>query len=423
VTSTDNPLEVDSGTLFQIGSTTKTFTATALMRLVEQGRVDLDATVRRYLPDFRVGDETASATVTVRHLTNHTAGWAGDYLGRSEDHGAGALRRYVEDMAELPQEFPVGSATSYNNAAFNLLGRIIEVVTEQPYEQAMRELLLTPLGLERTFLLPTEVMTYRYAVGHHQDAAGGFGVARPWSIPRGSGPAGAIAATVGDQLRWLAFHLGDGTAADGTRLLEADTLRGMQEPAAPMPAGNASADHVGVAWMLKDVGGGVRKVAHGGSTIGQVSSFEMVPARRVGVTVLSNAETELSRVVARTVLAEYAGVSWADPQPTPRPTEQLREYAGAYAGSGYTVEISAVDQGLLLRNIMRPEVLEQLGITTPPPEPPPMSAAMVGETGDVFVLTGGAATGATGGFHRDPRGRIVSMNLGGRMAFPIREEQ
>lgn len=88
VTNLDHPTPVDGDTAFRIGSTTKTFTGTVMMRLVEQGAVDLDAPVRRYLPEFAVADAVGSATVTVRHLLNHTPGWLGDDVqdfGRGDD--------------------------------------------------------------------------------------------------------------------------------------------------------------------------------------------------------------------------------------------------------------------------------------------------------------------------------------------------
>ena len=99
VTSLENPLPVDEHTLFQFGSTGKTFTATAIMRLVDQGRVDLDATVRTYLPELRLQDEDVAQRVTVLQLLNHTAGWSGDVFENTGD-GDDALARYVEAMAE-----------------------------------------------------------------------------------------------------------------------------------------------------------------------------------------------------------------------------------------------------------------------------------------------------------------------------------
>src|SRR6478672_1555548 len=107
VTSVENPLDVTPDTLFQIGSIGKTFCATAVMRLVEQGKLELDEPVRSYLPDFRLGDEEVASRVTVRQLLTHTGGWLGDYF---DDFGAGddALARMVEGLSKLPQLTPLG---------------------------------------------------------------------------------------------------------------------------------------------------------------------------------------------------------------------------------------------------------------------------------------------------------------------------
>jgi len=125
VTSVENPLPVGESTLFGIGSTGKTFTATAIMRLVEEGRVDLNAPVRKYIPELKLKDEKVAREVTVLHLLNHTAGWQGDFFADT-GQGDDALARFVERMSELEQEAPLGSAMSYNNASLSLAGRVIE---------------------------------------------------------------------------------------------------------------------------------------------------------------------------------------------------------------------------------------------------------------------------------------------------------
>src|SRR4051794_2608476 len=139
VTNVDHPLPVDADTLFRIGSTTKTFTATAMMRLVDQGKVDLAAPARTYLPDFELADEAAAKGVNVRELLNHSAGWLGDDYG---DFGRGddALARYVAEMKLLPQLTPPGQVFAYNNAAIVAAGGVIETVTRKPYEAALQEL-------------------------------------------------------------------------------------------------------------------------------------------------------------------------------------------------------------------------------------------------------------------------------------------
>jgi CubicO group peptidase (beta-lactamase class C family) len=203
VTSVDHPLEVDDQTLFQYGSTHKTFTATAIMRLVDQGLVGLEEKVRTYVPELQLADESVAEAVTVLQLLNHTAGWSGD---AHEDFGEGhdALERFVASMSKLEQVTPLGATVSYNNASLSLAGHLIARVTGKTYEHAMRELVHDPLGLESTFMLPGEVMTRRFAVGHRQTAEGATEVIRPWALPRAGCPAGGygVTANARDQIAW-----------------------------------------------------------------------------------------------------------------------------------------------------------------------------------------------------------------------------
>lgn len=187
VTSVDHPLPVYAATLFQIGSITKTFVGTLIMRLVEQGKVALDAPLRTYLPDLRLSDASVAERVTLRHLLTHTGGWVGDYF---DDCGFGddALAQIVARVANLPQLTPLGEVWSYNNSGFYLAGRVIEVVTGRPFETAMQELILDPLGMKQSFFFAHDVITKRFAVGHNvkEDIPE---VANPWSIGRAAHPA------------------------------------------------------------------------------------------------------------------------------------------------------------------------------------------------------------------------------------------
>jgi CubicO group peptidase (beta-lactamase class C family) len=148
VTSLDNPLAVDEKTLFHLASVTKTFTATALMRLVAEGRVELDAPVRRYVPELELADERAAAEITVLNLLNHTAGL--DWNLIDTDEGDGSLAGFVAKPAALELIAPVGSRASYSQAGYNLAGRIVEKVTGLPFEKAVTSLILEPAGLPDT---------------------------------------------------------------------------------------------------------------------------------------------------------------------------------------------------------------------------------------------------------------------------------
>jgi len=126
-TNVDEPQPITAETVFPIASISKTMAATAIMRLVEQKQIDLDAPVRRYLPDFRVGDEAATRDVAIWHLLTHTPGWEGQLT--PEDRGTQTLPHFVDTMKDLPQLASPGEVWSYNNAGFSVAGRVIEAVT------------------------------------------------------------------------------------------------------------------------------------------------------------------------------------------------------------------------------------------------------------------------------------------------------
>lgn len=417
VTSVDTKLPVDEHTLFQFGSTGKTFTATAVMILVEQGLIDLEAPVRTYLPDFAVVDEEAASTVRVKHLLNHTAGWSGDFLGTPEK-GDRALEEFVAHMSGLKQDFPVGTGMSYNNAALSVAGRIIEVVTDKTFDQAMTDLVLTPLGMDETLFFAEDVITHRFVVGHIEDpTTKEFTVARPWALPRGGSPAGGMSAPITDQVTWLKFNLGDGTAADGTRILPQETLELMRVPTVETP-GTTTGDAVGISWMLKDVDG-VRLVGHGGSTIGQQSAFEMVPERDFGIAILTNSSggTDLHQAVLRAALSEFLGVQWTDPEPSDRPAAALQEFTGVYRNISLISTVTVTDDGLEIDAKPTQDFLDMVGAPAEAFEGPPTPIKMIGADGDLFVSMDDGVPGHRGSFQRGKDGEVTGMHFGGRLTL------
>ena len=418
VTSIEHPLPVTGDTLFQIGSITKTFTGTAIMRLVESGKIDLDATVRTYLPEFRVADKDASARATVRHLLAHTGGWAGDFF-----HGTGAgddaLARYVVDMAELPQLAPLDTIWSYNNAGFSVAGRIIEVVTGSSYETALRELVLGPLGLERTFFDAGEVLTHRFVVGHDVGEAGPE-VARPWPLDRSAYPAGGITCDVGDLLRYARFHLGDGEGEGGTRLLTAGSLAAMRSPQVTV-WGKAT---WGLAWGLQEIAGssagksehdngGVRQVQHSGGTNGQVSLLALVPDRDFAIAILTNADRggQVTQEVRRWALQEYLGLEVPEPRAVESAQEALAQYVGRYEGYFDDVELGLLGGRLVGQVTYKRSFPNEASPLLP--APPPASVALCEE--DRLLVLDGPAKDTLGDVIRKPDGSIGWLRFGGRL--------
>jgi CubicO group peptidase (beta-lactamase class C family) len=332
VTNVDDPAPVTGDTVFRIGSTTKTFTGTAIMRLVERDRIglDLDRTVRSYLPGFRTADAAASGRVTVRQALNHTAGWLGDFLldtGTRDD----ALAEYVAAMSQLPQLTPPGSTFAYNNAALCLAGRLIEVVTGETYERAVRRLVIDPLGLRTSAFSLDELPGASVAVGHDYDETGEpVPVPGYFAVPRSLNPAGGLISSAHDQLRWALFHLGRGGP-----LLSPYAMRLMQSHPGPGGTLFVELDGVGVTWMLRPTAEGPKVVQHGGDWSGQHSGFLIVPERDFALTVLTNSEGGPGLIAELFAddwaLKRFAHVRNLPAVPCALPAKELAAYEGQYS--------------------------------------------------------------------------------------------
>jgi CubicO group peptidase (beta-lactamase class C family) len=406
VTSVDNPLEVTPDTLFQIGSIGKTFVATAIMRLVEQGSLELDEPARSYLPDFRLADEDTASRVTVRQLLTHTGGWLGDYF---DDFGAGddALARMVDGLSTLPQLTPLGAHWSYNNSAFYVAGRIIEVTTGEPFEKALGELVLKPLGLEHSFFFPDDVMTHRFAVGHELDADGNTVIARPWWIGRSAHAAGGIASTVRELLRYARFWI------EGGDLLSPGSVDEMTRPQVPI---GGEYDAVGLAWFLREREG-VRVISHGGGTKGQISLLAIAPEQGFAFVTLTNHQWGGPVAERAFDAATDAYLGFREPELTAvdMPAERLSEYLGRYESKLSNAELVQTETGLEFRYELKG------GFPTPDtpagPNPPPDPVAFASED-EVFVPEG-PFKGDRARFLRDADGRIEWLRLGGRLYAPL----
>src|SRR4051794_33461926 len=198
VLNTRTAVEATTDSLFQIGSITKVYTATLVMQLVDAGQVDLDEPVRTYVPEFRVKDEAASAAITVRHLLTHTSGFDGGDFFFDTGRGDDSLAKYVDALADLDQITPPGAMWSYNNAAFTVLGRLIEKVTGLGWDAALRDRLLLPAGLTSSVTLPEDALLFRTAAGHVVGEDGKPVPVKQWGMQRSTAPAGAVCATAAD---------------------------------------------------------------------------------------------------------------------------------------------------------------------------------------------------------------------------------
>ncbi len=406
VTSVENPLPVTPDTLFQTGSITKTFTATALLMLMEAGKVDLDTPIRAYLPDFQLTDESVAARVTIRHLLTHTGGWLGDYFN---DFGFGddAQAKMLAAIAQLPQWTPLGEVWSYCNTGFNIAGRLIEVITRQSYEAALKEMLLDPLGMTMTFFFPHDVMTQRFAVGHEiidRQAR----VARPWPIGRAGHPVGGVVSTVVDLLKYARFHMGHGSG-----LLKPETIKLMQTPLVSA----SGLDVMGLSWFITPIGD-TPILRHGGATHGFQADFAMVPSRQFAITTLTNSdEGSVLYVDSRlNAIKSYLNIAWPMTPHLPMEQAQLAAYVGRYDAPEDWVELTLQEGNLLLQQHPKG------GFPTPdaPPhgEPPPPTRLAFWDADRIIGLDE-PFKGARGEFLRKADGSIAWFRFGSRVHRPV----
>lgn len=342
ITSIDNPLPITAGTLFQVASITKPFVATVVMRLAEMNRLDVKAPVQSYLPDLRLADEDTARQVTCMHLLTHTAGWAGDmWLDTGE--GSDALATYVGQMETLSQEYPLGEVYSYNNVGFSLLGRVIEVVTGQPFERAMQQFLFDPLGMTQTSFLPSDMMTERFVVGH-EVWDGVLKVAHSRTQLRSTSPAGGMVTSVSDLLRFARLHLNQGTTQDGMRLLSEEAIAAMQKPYFTRSQG-----WIGLAWEIDDLNG-MSIIGHGGITTGQISSLQLIPSRQFALATLTNGSRGGALIAELVPWLHQHILGVVKPPPTflELTKEELAAYEGMYDSSLSRTEVRLTGEGLVI---------------------------------------------------------------------------
>jgi CubicO group peptidase (beta-lactamase class C family) len=290
-------------TVYLIGSTFKAQSTLALLQQMERGAFRLDDPVRRWLAPHRIRREEPDRPVTFRQLLTHTSGLPAAFGAHSVwgETVPPPLDAYVRDSLELVAR--PGSEVVYSNVGYALVGWLVERLSGRPYTDYVRARVWTPLGMTSTAFAPTPAMEERLAIPYVRDARGRL-EPTAW-LKANTWPAGVVYGTIEDQARWLAFNLGDGTAPDGTRLVQPGTLEAMQSLQDSAHAGST----LGAGWGYDRTGygfgwwtstrGDERFFAHSGSTPGYTSFLMGNRDRGVGIALLTNgnqAEAALERL-------------------------------------------------------------------------------------------------------------------------------
>ncbi len=287
-------------TPFPIASLTKSFTALAVMQLVEAGKIELDAPVQRYLPWFRVADPQASAQMTVRHLLNQTSGLptsAGATHLADFDDCPGATERHARALSTLVLTRPVGSAFEYSNSNYNLLGLIIEAASGESYADYIHNHIFTPLDMSHSYASPAvakqngvaaaNLAVANLAVGHQYWFGIPFAAPNMPPLPQGSLPGGGLISCAEDLARYMIPLLNEGHYAD-VQIISGAGIDELHRGAADVKAYGLSLGQYGMGWYVDKIGG-TKLVWHGGTLPDFASHMALLPEQNKGVVLLFNA--------------------------------------------------------------------------------------------------------------------------------------
>ena len=333
---------VDPEMLFRLGSTTKMFTAAAVVTLAEDGKLKLDEPIGNHIS----GLKTEIAALTPHQLLTHTAGLTDESTmsGRSDDEALAANARTIDSTWLFTEP---GQIHSYSNPGYWLAGLVCEAVEGKPYADLMAARLFEPLGMTRTSLRPTQAMTWSLALGH-EISAGKPRIVRPQADNAATRPAGQIYSSVPELARFVTAFMDDGRLG-GRQVLSPTLIAHLTSPHVARPGND---EHYGYGMSVgKDRG--VMIWQHGGSRTGYGSTIRMAPDQKTAVIILTNRSGSSLPKTAATALDMLLPLETAPPtqerKRQPLTEKQMAELAGIYTNNRQTIELAISDGNLVLR--------------------------------------------------------------------------
>ena len=329
IANLNTQVTVDADTMFQIGSITKIFTASLIYRLAIQNKIGIDDPVNKYLPNLQIDDQPTPDDLTVRTLLDYTSGIDGEFF---EDFGTSdtALAQYVEACSSLSFVHRPNQLRSYNSTAYCIAGRIVEVITGKPFNEALRTDLLMPLGLERATFFDQETLRYMTAIGH-ATIDGETDVVDLIMLPACMSAAGsALTMTASDLLQFGIMHLNQGILPNGEEYLPKAAVQDMQTPRIVLPPGK---QEVLMGWAALKTSQGKLIVASGQSA-GQNSFLILLPEHQYACSILTNSSDGASRLTLTLGFEDLKQTTGAEiqlDQPGP-PTDEIPNNLSIYEG-------------------------------------------------------------------------------------------
>lgn len=339
IQSIETQAPVTPASIFCVASITKCFVATAVMQLVEQDLIELDAPVIRYLPYFTMADER-HRQITLRQMLSHTSGMPDmdeleyDESVRHPETDVGAPERYVRALSSRKLIANPGERFSYSNIAYNVLGDLIAKISGKTFEAYMKEHLLLPAGMPDSTIWPPDLDQQKLAVPHLRVPEMIVNPIYPYH--RADAPASFLHTTVIDMCHWCITCLNQGSYA-GQRILTPESYAQMWTPVASRGHPPLYESH-GLGWVLGHFNG-VKTVGHGGGGFGWTCFLTLLPEKMRAAIILCNYESSARDQITEAVInimlerePEIGAISWTVPVCKALQFGGIREAYTCYAG-------------------------------------------------------------------------------------------
>jgi CubicO group peptidase (beta-lactamase class C family)/D-alanyl-D-alanine dipeptidase len=326
-------------TIYRVGSVSKLFTDIGVMEMVEQGKLDLDVPVERYIPDFHPHNPFGGP-ITLRELMAHRAGLVREPpVGNYFDNSGPTLQQTIRSLNQTALVYAPGTTTKYSNAGVAVVGYVLQTLNHQPYAEYLRRSVLLPLGMRESSFGPDPSLASRLAEGTMWSYDGLRFTAPTFQL--GEGPCGSLYTNVADLGKFLSFLIAGGKA-EGHLVLRENTLDAMWKPAYE---GQAANNTFGIGFLLQKLDGHL-EVGHGGAIYGFSTQLEALPREKLGVVVITSLDStnavamHISRSALRDMLAVRSNVPLPAQLLSHRlPAELATRLNGEYAAGDDIVEL------------------------------------------------------------------------------------
>lgn len=375
----NKPEKIDENTLFAIASNSKAFTTAALAMLVDEGKLDWNDKVWKYLPEFQLSDAYVTRELTIRDLVSHRVGldtFSGDLLWYETNYSADEV---LKRARFLKPTMSLRSAFGYQNLMFIAAGQIIQKVSGKPWAEFVQTKILTPLGMKQTKTSIKQFNKGDNIAMPHNTLDGKMRVVHYGNVDA-AGAAAGLNSSVADLSKWMRLQLNHGTF-EGKKIFSEKQSWEMWQPNTVLPISQRSAEFMpsrhfylyGLGWFLWDYHG--RKVvSHGGGLDGMISQTALMPEENLGVVILTNSESSLSTALTNKIFdvmlgqpkrdwsAEYLERADKSQQAEKeerkkleaarvkdtKPSLKLADYAGTYSGELYGDAMITEENGHLV---------------------------------------------------------------------------